>query len=65
MSGSFWKRNPALNARAVPDDLLPWALAALPAPAPDPAPRLTAVAGDASNRRYFRLPLGRGSAVVM
>ena len=40
--------------RPVPDALLPWALSVLKVTDNDAAPALSVVAGDASNRRYFR-----------
>lgn len=49
--------------RPVPDDLLPWAVAQWAEP--DPAANLEPVAGDASNRRYFRLRARRGSVIVL
>ncbi len=49
--------------RPVPDDLLPWALAAVPASSPL-ASSFAMVAGDASNRRYFRLRRGDASYIV-
>lgn len=52
--------------RPVPLDLLPWAMASLP---PSEAAEATfdtfnVVAGDASNRRYFRLKTSGGSYIV-
>ncbi|MBN7797770.1 aminoglycoside phosphotransferase family protein [Parahaliea mediterranea] len=53
----------APKPRAVPPDLLPWAVAQLAEP--DPGAKLVPVAGDASNRRYFRLRVRRGSVIVL
>lgn len=63
--------------RPIPPDLLPWALAGIAAQSGDGAapaaaagvaanhePALTVIAGDASNRRYFRLKLGEQTYVV-
>ena len=50
--------------RPVPAELLPWALAALGAAVDEHPPALTVVAGDASNRRYFRLQWGDTSYMV-
>ena len=59
-----------MTTRPVPTDLLPWALASLPEGSP-PAEAsrqavgsLKMVAGDASNRRYFRLNAGDSSYIV-
>ena len=58
-----------MTVRPIPTDLLPWAMAALPETegwkGPSPAAgSLTVVAGDASNRRYFRLQLAHASYIV-
>ena len=63
--------------RPIPPDLLPWALAGLAGQSGDGAvptavagaaanhePALTVIAGDASNRRYFRLQAGEQTWVV-
>jgi aminoglycoside/choline kinase family phosphotransferase len=55
-----------MASRPVPFDLLPWAMASLP---PSPAGETACdafnmVAGDASNRRYFRLETSGGSYIV-
>ena len=65
-------------ARPIPPDLLPWALAGLAGQPGDGAvpsaeavtaavseePALTVIAGDASNRRYFRLKTGEQTYVI-
>ncbi len=54
-----------MSPRPIPEDLLPWALAELGSvPGEGEAP-LTVVAGDASNRRYFRLTLAQASYVLV
>ena len=58
-----------MTVRPIPTDLLPWAMAALPETASAEGSTsaegsLTVVAGDASNRRYFRLNLGDASFIV-
>jgi len=55
---------PDNGPRPIPDDLLPWARGALGLDAALPG-QLEPVAGDASNRRYFRLRCPRGAVVVM
>lgn len=52
--------------RPVPPDLLPWAIASLPPASVDDAicNDFGVVAGDASNRRYFRLDTSAGSYIV-
>ena len=50
--------------RPVPAELLPWALAALGAAVDEHPPALTVVAGDASNRRYFRF-LWAGQSYIL
>ena len=52
-----------MTARPIPTDLLPWALAAL-AQTRLSEGALTLVAGDASNRRYFRLAGAEASYIV-
>jgi len=52
-----------LSPRSIPADLLPWALGALGVSSRDK--HLEPVAGDASNRRYFRLRADAGSVIVM
>ncbi|WP_222711569.1 aminoglycoside phosphotransferase family protein [Parahaliea aestuarii] len=54
---------PATATRPVPADLLPWAAAAWGRDAG--VCTLAPVAGDASNRRYFRLAAGRASVIVL
>ena len=51
-------------SRPIPADLLPWALSSLRLPQAEPGPGLVIVAGDASNRRYFRLDPGGSSFIV-
>ena len=52
-----------MTVRPIPADLLPWAMAELPEMSRAEG-SLTLVAGDASNRRYFRLQLPNTSYVV-
>ena len=52
-----------MTVRPIPADLLPWAMAELPEMSRAEG-SLTLVAGDASNRRYFRLQLLNTSYVV-
>jgi aminoglycoside/choline kinase family phosphotransferase len=54
-----------LPPRPVPADLLPWALSALCVDGDGCGYGLTAVAGDASQRRYFRLAVGDCSYIVV
>ena len=54
-----------MSLRPVPDHLLPWALACLGKRATAADPVLSVVAGDASNRRYFRLTLPTDSYIVV
>ena len=49
---------------APPEDLLPWALATLGTPSEHHRIQLEPVAGDASNRRYFRLLLDGCSYII-
>lgn len=53
-----------MSPRLVPADLLPWALSCLGVATNGHTPALTVVAGDASNRRYFRLALAGQSYVL-
>lgn len=53
-----------MSSLATPDDLLPWALAALGVSSEHHRTRLDPVAGDASNRRYFRLLFDRSSYIL-
>jgi len=53
-----------MASRPIPDDLLPWAIDALPVSASPGQCALALVAGDASNRRYFRLDTGAGTYIV-
>jgi aminoglycoside/choline kinase family phosphotransferase len=53
-----------VTSRPIPDDLLPWALTALDIPAGGPPPVVDMVAGDASNRRYFRLVVDGNSWIL-
>ena len=52
-------------ARPPPGELLNWALSVLAPGAAGPRPELTVVAGDASNRRYFRAGIGGSSYVLV
>ena len=52
-----------MASRPIPADLLPWALSSLSGGLQDET-GLTLVAGDASNRRYFRLQRGNTSYIV-
>jgi aminoglycoside/choline kinase family phosphotransferase len=53
-----------VSSRVAPTELLPWALSQLPPGGVDASPALQLVAGDASNRRYFRLELGSDRYIV-
>ena len=53
-----------MSSRPIPAELLPWALSSLGLASNGHAPALTVVAGDASNRRYFRLRLAGQSYVL-
>jgi aminoglycoside/choline kinase family phosphotransferase len=53
-----------VSSRPIPVDLLPWALSALGVSNNGQEPALTVVAGDASNRRYFRFLLSAQSYVL-
>ena len=54
-----------MNARPPPNDLLPWALGQLALDASHADAHPQAVAGDASNRRYFRAALGGHSRILV
>ncbi len=54
-----------MSSRPIPADLLPWALSALGEVSNVPNSALSVVAGDASNRRYFRLILTQKSYVLV
>lgn len=54
-----------MSPRPIPDDLLPWALSCLQGAVTASPPGLAVVAGDASNRRYFRLACGGASYIVV
>ena len=54
-----------MNARPPPNDLLPWALGQLALDAGHADSHPQAVAGDASNRRYFRAALGGRSRILV
>jgi N-acetylmuramate 1-kinase len=54
-----------VTSRPTPKQLLPWALASLGKADQGLQPTLVMVAGDASNRRYFRLVLGQSSYMVV
>jgi aminoglycoside/choline kinase family phosphotransferase len=53
-----------VTPRRVSEALLPWAMSVLGVPVGDPLPHLAAVAGDASNRRYFRFEVASQSYVL-
>jgi len=53
-----------VTPRRVPEALLPWAMSVLGVPVGDPLPHLAVVAGDASNRRYFRFEVASQSYVL-
>lgn len=53
-----------MSPRPAPEELLPWALAVLRLPDKDASPALSAVAGDASARRYFRFAVGARNYVL-
>jgi len=53
-----------VSSRPVPAELLPWALSALGVCNHGQEPDLSVIAGDASNRRYFRLLLGARNYVL-
>ena len=55
---------PAREPRSAPADLLPWARELLGARSVPPGASLAVVAGDASNRRYFRLS-GAGVSYIL
>jgi len=52
-----------MSSRPIPEELLPWALAALSLSSAEDL-NLNIIAGDASNRRYFRLSVAAGTYVV-
>jgi N-acetylmuramate 1-kinase len=52
-----------MSSRPIPDDLLPWALSSLP-DTTGQSPDFKVIAGDASNRRYFRLRLDERNFIV-
>lgn len=54
-----------MNARPPPNELLPWALGQLALDAGHASAHPQAVAGDASNRRYFRANLGGRSRILV
>lgn len=54
-----------MSSRAVPEALLPWALSILELTDRNLTSPLSVVAGDASNRRYFRLTAAAHSYVVV
>jgi aminoglycoside/choline kinase family phosphotransferase len=53
-----------VSSRPIPAELLPWALSSLGLASDGHTPVLTVVAGDASNRRYFRSRLAGQSYVL-
>ncbi|MEP4485932.1 MAG: phosphotransferase [Halioglobus sp.] len=54
-----------MSIRSIPSDLLPWALSNLSEPFHAGDAQLVCVAGDASNRRYFRLGVDQLSVIVV
>lgn len=54
-----------MSPRPPPEDLLPWALSVLEVRADKHTLQLEVVAGDASNRRYFRLWLEESSYILV
>lgn len=58
------KQERIVLARPVPEALLPWAMSILGLPAGTQAPPLVIVAGDASNRRYFRFAVASQTYVL-
>ena len=53
------------DSSAPPGDLASWALSVLTPGSAEPVPPLTTVAGDASNRRYFRAELAGASRILV
>jgi aminoglycoside/choline kinase family phosphotransferase len=53
------------DSQAVPEALVSWAITTLPATGSASPPALSVVAGDASNRRYFRLARGPDSHILV
>ena len=54
-----------MTSRPPPVELLNWALSVLAPGAAGPRPELSVVAGDASNRRYFRTLIGGSSYILV
>ena len=54
-----------MTSRPPPSELLNWALTVLAPAASGSPPELTVVAGDASNRRYFRAEIGGVSRILV
>ena len=54
-----------MTPRPPPAELLNWALSVLAPDAAGPRPELSVVAGDASNRRYFRAHIGGSSYILV
>lgn len=54
-----------MTSRPQPSELLKWALSILAPDSGGPMPELTVVAGDASNRRYFRAEIGGASHILV
>jgi aminoglycoside/choline kinase family phosphotransferase len=54
-----------VTSRPPPAELLNWALSVLAPGAASPRPELSVVAGDASNRRYFRTRIGGTSYILV
>ena len=60
----MFEQESIVPSRPIPEAFLPWALSALGVSDREPLPELTMVAGDASNRRYFRFELAGQSYVL-
>ena len=58
------KQERIVSPRLVPEALLPWAMSILGLPDGTQVPQLTMVAGDASNRRYFRFAVASQTYVL-
>ena len=54
-----------MTSRPPPSELLNWTLTVLESPAGASLPELAVVAGDASNRRYFRAEVGASSYILV
>lgn len=54
-----------MSSRPIPESLLPWALSVLDVVGSQRRPSVTAIAGDASARRYFRMTCDESSYVLV